>query len=288
MNAVTLFGSHVSQENYPKIMKVIHDISLHGIPIYIYKPFYDILSSFNPLPAEIIPSDAFSHTPTDIIFSIGGDGTFLKCAHTYYTSSAAIVGINMGKLGFLADIMPEQIYKRIQDIQNKKYIEISRTLLEVSYSESYKGIGLNEISLQRSNHLKLIKISVSINNSFLGSFWADGVIISTPTGSTGYSLSLGGPIITPSNNCIVITPIAPHTLNVRPIIIPDHNEITIRAEGEYTDYLISHDYESIAVKESPEITIKKSAHTITTLQFNDSNFFKTLRTKLQLGVDVRK
>ncbi|HOS85257.1 MAG TPA: NAD(+)/NADH kinase [Bacteroidales bacterium] len=288
MNSIALFGSTISEDVYPAIYNIIQKLQQANYTLQIYAPFYKKLSEHYTFPTITTFTNATEIQATYIL-SLGGDGTFLKCAHTCYTSGIPMLGINLGKLGFLAEVMPRQIEECINDLQNKKYSICNRSILEFTNTNNYiQGIGLNEITLQRSNHLKLLKISITINNDFLCSYWADGVIVSTPTGSTGYSLSLGGPIITPDSKTFVITPIAPHTLNVRPIIVPDSSIITIKAHGEFTDFLISNDFTSSICKDSPEITIKKSEHTIQTIQFEHISFFDTLRSKLQLGIDVRK
>lgn len=288
MNTIALFGSTISEEVYPAIHNIIQKLEQAHYTIQMFEPFYNKLSEHFSLPYISTFNNA-QQIDSELILSLGGDGTFLKCVHTCYTSNIPIVGINLGKLGFLAEIMPRQIEECLEYLEQKKYKICPRSILQFTDStKNIHGIGLNEITIQRSNHLKLLKISISINNDFLCSYWADGVIVSTPTGSTGYSLSLGGPIITPDSKVLVITPIAPHTLNVRPIIVPDTSTITIKAEGEYTDYLISNDFTSSIVNESPEITIQKSTHTIQTIQFEHISFFDTLRSKLQLGIDVRK
>lgn len=288
MNTIALFGSTISEETYPAINNIIQKLQNAEYTIQMYEPLYKKLSEHYSFPT-ITTFNTSDEIHSHYILSLGGDGTFLKCAHTCYKSGIPLLGINLGKLGFLAEVMPRQIEECIEHLQHKNYTICSRSLLEFNTAnKQLQGIGLNEITIQRSNHLKLLKISISINNDFLCSYWADGVIVSTPTGSTGYSLSLGGPIITPDSKTLVITPIAPHTLNVRPIIVPDTSIITIQAEGEYTDYLISNDYTSAILKEIPVITIQKSKHTIQTIQFEHISFFDTLRTKLQLGIDVRK
>jgi NAD+ kinase len=288
MNTVALYGASISEEIYTAVYNIIQKLQQSKYSIYMYEEFYVKLSKHYSLP-NITPFSDFNTIQSDVILSLGGDGTFLKCAHASYTSHIPILGINLGKLGFLAEVMPRQLEECLNHLQENKYTICSRSILEFEdSSKQLYGIGLNEITIQRSNHLKLLKISISINNDYLCSFWADGVIVSTPTGSTGYSLSLGGPIITPNSKTLVITPIAPHTLNVRPIIIPDSSTIRIKAEGEYTNYLISNDFMSSVLNESPTITIQKSKNTIQTIQFEHISFFDTLRSKLQLGIDVRK
>ena len=288
---IAIFGTNISSDFKQKVEEVIHSFITAGFDTIIHKDFKEYLQSNS---FSINNTDVFTelhNSNADVLISLGGDGTFLKCAHLCYKERIPIVGINFGKLGFLAQTNPNDIDQIIKLLKEKQYTLQKRTLLDFSYKNNSKkisDIGLNEITLQKSNAVKLIKLNVYVDNEFLCSFWADGVAISTPTGSTGYSLSLGSPILTPDNHSFIITPIAPHTLNIRPIIIPDDKKITIEATGDYTEFLISNDYISQIVKHNPTINIKKSKYTISTIEFHSKNFFGTLREKLNLGMDIRK
>lgn len=286
---IAIYGTSISTEFKPKAEETIHSFIAAGFDLSIYKDFKANINSHS-FSIQNLPEFTEISKENDIIISLGGDGTFLKCAHLCYNKNIPILGVNFGKLGFLAQINPDDIDTIIKYIKEKQFSVIKRSLLDFSYKSGRKkisGIGLNEITLQKSNAVKLIKINIYVGNEFLCSFWADGVAISTPTGSTGYSLSLGSPILTPENHSFIITPIAPHTLNIRPIIIPDNEKIKIEATGEFTDFLVSNDYLSQSIQQ-PIINIKKSKHTISTIEIPGKNFFGTLREKLNLGMDVRK
>ncbi|MCQ2959357.1 MAG: NAD(+)/NADH kinase [Bacteroidales bacterium] len=288
---IAFFGVNISQDYKNKFEEILKCFIDAGFELSIYKEFKEYLEcqKFNIF--DIQDFTDIDEKQTDIIISLGGDGTFLKCAHLCYKKNIPILGINFGKLGFLAQTNPNDITQVIQYIKEKKYSVKKRFLLDFSLKndkKTTKGIGLNEITLQKSNAVKLIKINVFVGKEFLCSFWADGVVVSTPTGSTGYSLSLGSPILTPDNHSIIITPIAPHTLNIRPIIIPDNEDITLEATGEFTEFLISNDYQSQTIKNTPIIHIKKSRYSISTLEMPNTTFFCTLRDKLNLGMDIRK
>lgn len=288
---IAVFGTNISDEYKSKAEEVIHSFIANGFDVSIYKDFKSALDSASFSIGNLPEFTEIKENSFDILLSLGGDGTFLKCAHLCYATNTPILGINFGKLGFLAQTNPDDIDFIIKDIQNKKFSIRQRTVLDFSYAtdkEILNGIGLNEITLQKSNTVKLIKINVYVGKEFLCSFWADGVAVSTPTGSTGYSLSLGAPILAPENHSLIITPIAPHTLSMRPIIIPDTETITIEATGEYTDFLLSNDFMSQTIQTNPSVVIKKSPHTISTVEFKDSSFFCTLRQKLKLGIDIRK
>ncbi|MCL2327217.1 MAG: NAD(+)/NADH kinase [Bacteroidetes bacterium] len=287
---IALFGFGIVEDYYPEIEAVIKTLTSTPHTISIYHEFAKKLRAKGFKTFDCIEYSTASDMPVDFVFSLGGDGTFLKCAHFFYKYETLLLGINFGKLGFLADVMPEKILDYVEKLEKKQFSICTRTVLNyVSESTpTIQGMALNEITIQKSNNLKLIRLKLSINGVPVYSFWADGIIISTPTGSTGYALSLGGPIITPESNTLAIVPIAPHSLTVRPIIIPDNSVIEIEAHGEFTDFFISGDYLSEQVEILPKMLIKKSPFDIFTVQFNDMNFFEILRNKLQLGFDVRK
>jgi len=290
MYTVAIFGTNISSTHFDSISKLLDKIKAAGFNLYIYESFHKLIKSGG-IDLQFDTYSNFDSINPDFIFSLGGDGTFLKCSHLFYRYQVPILGINFGKLGFLAEVTPECIENIIFDLQENKFSICERSLLDYSLeteSQTKYGIALNELSLQKSNILKLIKINTFIDDNFLSSFWADGIIISTPTGSTGYSLSLGGPIITPDSKSFIINAIAPHTLSVRPIIIPDTSIITIQAEGEYTNFLLSNDYKSTLIDTKPKITIRKSNIYVKTLQLHSLTFFDTLRKKLNWGIDIRK
>jgi NAD+ kinase len=287
---IALFGAGVAEDYYPVIESIIETLVKTPHTIYIYADFAEKLHNKGFNTHDCITYTQAGNQNFDFVFSLGGDGTFLKCAHFFYRFETPLIGINFGKLGFLADVMPEHILQYLEKLENKQYTICARTVLEYT-SEStpaIQGMALNEITVQKSNNLKLIRLKLSINGNAVCSFWADGIIISTPTGSTGYALSLGGPIITPDSNTLAVVPIAPHSLTMRPIIIPDNSVVEIEAHGEFTDFFISGDYNSQQVTILPKLIIQKSMFDIFTVQFNDMTFFEILQNKLQLGLDVRK
>lgn len=290
MKRIAIFGTSISEDHQTQAAEIIKKFIAAGFDMSIFSDFknkwnesynFDSIKEFDDITKESF----------DVIISLGGDGTFLKCAHLCYQKDTPILGINFGKLGFLAQTKPDDIDFIITQLQQNSFSIRKRSILDFSFMDNntpHQGIGVNEITLQKSNAVKLIKINIYVSDEFLCSFWADGVAVSTPTGSTGYSLSLGSPILSPDNQSVVITPIAPHTLSVRPIVIPDSEVITIEATGEYTNFLISNDFQSITIQNKPTIRIQKSTHVISTVEFNNTNFFETLREKLKLGYDIRK
>ena len=225
------------------------------------------------------------------IICVGGDGTILKASSYVKNMGIPIIGINTGRLGFLAKIKAVEIDNVIEAITKKKYKISEKTLLRVSYKnkkqENKLGVALNELSITRKNTTSLITIETKLNDEYLNTYWADGLIIATPTGSTGYSLSCGGPIIIPESKNLVITPIAPHNLNARPLIIPDNTNITLKISGRENEFFVSLDSKITTLSNEMLILIKKAPYKIKMIQLENDNFLQTLRDKLYWGKDKR-
>ena len=235
---------------------------------------------------ETLPLD------TDFLFCIGGDGSMLRAIMTVKDSNVPILGINTGRLGFLTSLQKESLNVGLKQLWENKYSIINRSLLEVKLSEANEAIdsfpyALNEISVNRKNTASLISVNTRLDNEPLTTYWADGLIISTPTGSTGYSLSSGGPIMSPQTAGFVLTPIAPHNLNIRPLIIPNTTTIELEVTGRGEDHLLSLDSRIITVNQETRIQVKKAPFTLATVELHDNAFFKTLRDKLFWGFDTR-
>jgi NAD+ kinase len=237
-----------------------------------------------------------SHSELDdsfeMLISIGGDGTMLRAVTLVGNSGVPILGINAGRLGFLATVQKENIAEFMQFVIDKKYTLSKRTLLSLSCTPENEAIqdlnfALNEISVSRKDSTSMITIETYLNDEFLNSYWADGLIIATPTGTTGYSLSCGGPILTPDVKSLVITPIAPHNLNARPLVISDETKIRLRVTGREEQYLVSLDSRIAAVKNESILTITKTPFQINMVEIPEETFLKTLRTKLLWGEDRR-
>ncbi|MDR6844116.1 NAD kinase [Flavobacterium granuli] len=228
----------------------------------------------------------------DMLISIGGDGTILRAVTLVRNSGVPILGINAGRLGFLATVQKENIAAFMQFVIDKKYKISKRTLLSLSCLPENKAIeglnfAMNEISVSRKETTSMITIDTYLNDEFLNSYWADGLIIATPTGTTGYSLSCGGPILTPDVKSLVITPIAPHNLNARPLVVPDATEIRLKVSGREEQYLVSLDSRITSVANDSILTIKKTNFEINMVEIPEETFLKTLRTKLLWGEDRR-
>lgn len=244
------------------------------------------------------PSPKLEETPQkngipnnlDCLITIGGDGTFISGITHPKLSNTPTLGINTGRLGFLADILPEEIPEALSNILNKNYEIEKRSLLSVKtlpeqdISFSY---ALNEIAILKHHTSNMIRIHAYINETFLTSYWADGLIIATPTGSTAYSMSAGGPILHPESKNLVITPIAPHNLSNRPLVIPDHNQISLKIESRDGKFLVSLDANSYAIDNKFEVLIEKSEKCASLIKIKENNFYQTIRNKLMWGIDKR-
>ncbi len=228
----------------------------------------------------------------DIFISVGGDGTILQSINFVRDLDIPIMGINTGRLGFLATVHKEEIRTTISRLIKKEYKISQRSLLCIITDpevEELRGnnFALNEIAVSRKNSTSMITIDTWLDDEPLTAYWADGLIVSTPTGSTGYSLSCGGPVITPATKALVITPIAPHNLNARPLVIKDNTRITLRVSGRADDYLVSMDSRLATLKNNTTVTIKKAPFKIKIVEFTSDTFLKTLRKKLLWGEDKR-
>ena len=229
---------------------------------------------------------------TDFLFCIGGDGSMLQAIITVKDSKVPILGINTGRLGFLTSLQKESLNIGLKQLWENNYTLIDRDLLEVKLPNSNEVVdsfpyALNEITVSRKNTASLISIDTRLNSKSLTTYWADGLIISTPTGSTGYSLSSGGPIMSPQTASFVLTPIAPHNLNIRPLIVPNSTVVELEVTGRGQDHLLSLDSKIISLNQETKILVKKAPFSIATVELNDNAFFKTLQDKLFWGLDTR-
>ena len=236
--------------------------------------------------------DQILEEKVDFLFSVGGDGTILRSISLIRDTKIPILGINAGRLGFLTSIKRETLEEGLNLFFKCKYTKIERSLLEVSTKESVDalkdfGYALNEVSINRKNSTSMLSIDAKLDDHYLTTYWADGLLIATPTGSTGYSLSSGGPIVSPSSKCIIVNPIAPHNINMRPLIVPDETNFEISVNGRDKTHLLSLDSRIFTLKNGNDIYIKKATFKVITVQLNGTFFFNTLREKLFWGQDSR-
>lgn len=290
---IALYGLTVNPDFTDELARLLELLKEKQIENFVYRPFLEYLQQECDLFPEV--AGVFENgedLPADVsyIFSLGGDGTLLKSFTVAQKISIPLVGINSGRLGFLSDISRDEIERALDDIISGNIIIDERTVLElevVHNDHSDFHYALNEITVTKLDSSSMINIHALINNEFLNTYWADGLIVATPTGSTAYSLSVGGPILTPDSQNFVISPIAPHHLTVRPIVVPDHNLITLRVEGRGLHFLTSVDSQSEAIYFSVLLMIRKASFNVKTVRLKDHNFFSTLRNKLMWGVDKR-
>jgi len=291
---VAIYGQYYQNSTEPIIKDIFVFFNKNNVEMVIESHFFKILNDKGIIHNEY--KTFTSHTELDksfdMLISIGGDGTILRAATLVRDSGVPILGINAGRLGFLATVQKENIDKFMKCVMDKKYTISKRTLLSLKCSPDNEAIqdinfAMNDICVSRKDTTSMITIKTYLNNEYLNSYWADGLIVATPTGSTGYSLSCGGPILTPDAKNIVITPIAPHNLNARPLVIPDDTEIRMKVSGREANYLISLDSRIMSVKNETILTIKKNPFQINMVEIPEETFLKTLRTKLFWGEDPR-
>jgi len=288
---IAIYGRPSPSNRCEEAKKIFAQLDALGIEYIVHQAYYDSLKKHITFSANVITySSELAANSVDYLVSIGGDGTFLESLPYVVKAGIPILGINTGKLGFLSLVPKDDIEPAITALKEKKFTIQSRTLLNLEATDSIFGknnYALNEVCVQRKDTSTMITIHAYINGEFLNSYWADGLIIATPTGSTAYSLSCSGPILLPEDSSFILTPIAPHNLNVRPVVIPDSSTITLKVEGRTPTYLVSLDSRSVAMDGSKELTIRKASLGVKLIQLPDYSFAKTLRTKLNWGKDLR-
>ena len=289
---IAIYGQNYSKESNQKAFEILLEVLLQlKLEIIIEADFLNLQDQKFRDNAQIKTFKTLDNS-YELLISIGGDGTILRAITYVRDMGIPIVGINTGRLGFLATIQTDEIESALTEIVNGKYKISERTLLSVSTDINNEEIdqtnfALNEIAISRKNTTSMITVETHLNDEYLTSYWADGLILSTPTGSTGYSLSCGGPVITPDANNFALTPIAPHNLSARPLIIPDHTKVTLRVDGREDQFLLSLDSRIVTLPNTTTITIKKADFVIKMVERQDETFLDTLRKKLLWGEDRR-
>ena len=287
---IALFGKSFSPENGAYMRQLLMHLSGHQSKILVYKPFLLFIEPYIPFGVKYGVFESHSDLEADILFSIGGDGTILDTVPLVLDSGMPVAGINMGRLGFLSSISKDEIAKAVGSVLSGDYAVEQRTLLELVSPENVFGdvrYALNELNVIRNPEHSLLAIKVFVDNVYLNTYWGDGILLATPTGSTAYSLSAGGPIIAPNAKNFVITPIAAHNLTVRPIVIPDDSEIRIQVEGREKKFVFSMDSRTCALDTSVELKVRKADFCLNLARMKDEDFFGTIRNKLMWGKDNR-
>ena len=285
---IGIFGNEYHAGKQDPIQELFDRLKERNADIWVEKKFYRSLSqtfAFEPEIAGLIHHDSF---PLDMVFSLGGDGTFLRTASWVGYQPVPILGINTGRLGFLADISPSDIEQTLEEIFKGEYSLEEKSLLQLEAPMPYpRPYALNEIAVLKRDTASMIVISVYLNDEFLTEYLADGLLLSTPTGSTAYNLSVNGPIMLSQSESFVLSPVAPHSLNMRPLVIPNNFKIRLHVESRQKNFLVSLDGRSTAFPSGSELSIGKADFTLKVVKRLQQNFYETLRKKLLWGADVR-
>ncbi|KAF2329439.1 NAD kinase [Flavobacterium daemonense] len=291
---IAIYGQYYQNSTEPIIKDIFLFFTSNNVEIVIEENFLQMLYEKQLVKKDYktFSSNTILDNSFEMLISIGGDGTVLRSAAFVRNSGVPLLGINAGRLGFLAKVQKENIDSLLQFVIDQNYTTSERTLLGLTSepkNEAFEELNfaMNEVTVSRKDTTSMITVETYLNNEYLNSYWADGLIISTPTGSTGYSLSCGGPILTPDVKSLVITPIAPHNLTARPLVIPDDTEITLRVSGREDQYLVSLDSRISSVKNESVLKIKKTDYKIKMVEIPGETFLKTLRNKLLWGEDKR-
>lgn len=293
MVKVAIYGRF--KDSFPKeyIAIVLEQLHVYKTSIYVESSCLSYVNEISDKKYDSFTSYKDLDSSFDFLISIGGDGTILRAISYIRDSGVPIIGVNTGRMGFLATIQKDKIKSSIDKIINKEYHVSERSLLilksptDISDLDEEFNFALNEIAVSRKNTTSMIKVKTYLNDEYLTSYWADGLIVSTPTGSTGYSLSCGGPVVAPDSDSFVLTPIAPHNLNARPLVIPENIQIKLFVSGREQSHLASLDSRIITVENETELIIQKADFTIKMIEPKGESFLNTLRNKLLWGEDKR-
>ncbi|MDG2344399.1 MAG: NAD kinase [Flavobacteriales bacterium] len=290
---VALFGKSVKADSVPFVKELINQLKAVHADVFFNPYINNIAEEVLDLQSNNI-FDLNSEFPKDLDFliSIGGDGTLLDTIPLVNDSNLPILGINAGRLGFLANTAQEEIALAVKALEDKTYKIDERSLIEVNSTNSSSPFGnsnyaLNEVTIHKKDSSSMLAIHAYVNDEFLNTYWADGLIVATPTGSTAYSLSCGGPILSPSSDNFVITPIAPHNLNLRPMVVNDNVTIKLQLDSREEQCLVAMDSRSVSIENELELELKRANFNIRLIELPNQNFFKTIRNKLFWGKDVR-
>lgn len=289
---VAIYSRFIEDEQQSEVQHFFDELIRQGLQPVIHKPFLDKIGSVYALPSNI---SSFSESgdldeSIEFLISLGGDGTLLDTVSLVRDKNIPVLGINFGRLGFLASIGKEELTTAVTSLVDRTFVVDKRSLIHLDANKPLFGdvpYGLNEFAIHKTDTSPMIKIHTYLNGEFLNTYWADGLIVSTPTGSTGYSLSCGGPVVFPDSASFVITPVAPHNLNVRPIVVPDNNIISFEVEGRTENFLCAMDSRKEIVDKQVQLAVRSEGFTLSLIRLNENNFLQTLRGKLSWGLDTR-
>ncbi|MFC2129668.1 NAD kinase [Bacteroidota bacterium] len=289
---VAIYGRNFHSSARENVATLFSRLKSMNVDVFVFKPFFEFMQSKSGLRPKVKGMfEGFDDLPkdTDFLFSVGGDGTFLETVSIVRDSGIPVVGLNTGRLGFLSYISQDSLEESLDSILSGNFDIEERMLLEVSSTgDSIQpvNVALNEVRIYK-NAASLVTVHVHVDDEFLSSYWADGLILSTPTGSTAYSLSVGGPIVVPESNTIVLSPIAPHNLTVRPLVLPGKAVLQFSVDTREPSYQLALDSRSIDVPVKEKITVKRAAYSLKMVRIENNSFYSTLRNKLMWGIDKR-
>ena len=290
---IAIYSRGIENDQLKDIHQFFDELISNGIePVFFQDFFNQFYSAIKLDDNKYSTFNSFEDLDDSIecLISLGGDGTLLDTVTLVRDSGIPVLGINYGRLGFLANIGKEEIHAAIDAIANRKYVIDKRSMVHLEANVPLFGktpYGLNEFTIHKKDSSPMIKIHTYLNGEFLNTYWADGLIVATPTGSTGYSLSCNGPVVFPDSRSFVITPVAPHNLNIRPIIVPDNNIISFELEGRTDGFVITLDSRREIISKEVQLAIKKETFDIKLIRMNENHFLQTLRGKISWGLDKR-
>ncbi len=290
---IALYSRHLKPKDVQPVQELFEQLKAHQFYPHVYGPYFESMQGKIDFPSSVTVFETYEdlkRLDIQLMISLGGDGTILDTTTFVRDSGIPIMGINLGRLGFLASIQKNQIAKAIEGFANGAYVLDKRTLLHLDSNMPIfqdTPFALNDLTLLKRDTSSMITVHTFINGEFLNSYWADGIIMATPTGSTGYSLSCGGPIIFPNSGNFVITPVAPHNLNVRPIVISDNSVVSFEVEGRARNFLCTLDSRYEQIDATHQIAVRKEDFSISVVRLHGNNFLGTIREKLAWGLDKR-
>ncbi|MBL0134451.1 MAG: NAD kinase [Chitinophagaceae bacterium] len=289
---VAIYSRALDYDQQGEVQQLLNELANEKVEPVIYQPFFEKLKSTFRFPDKfsLFTNSGDLDESIDCLISLGGDGTLLDTVTLVRDKNIPVLGINFGRLGFLASLGKDEIPSAVQSLVKQTMIIDKRSLIHLDANKSLFGdvpYGLNEFAIHKTDTSPMIKIHTYLNGEFLNTYWADGLIVATPTGSTGYSLSCSGPVVFPDSGSFVITPVAPHNLNVRPIVVPDNNIISFEVEGRADHFICALDSRRELVDKKVQLAVRKEAFNIGLVRLNENNFLQTLRNKLSWGLDTR-
>jgi len=289
---VAIYSRGLDPEQGNSLHVLLEELLSHGIQIFIYEPLLEQFDLPSQLTAELTPFHFSDDLDQDVecLIGIGGDGTILDAVTIVKDSNIPILGINFGRLGFLASISRDELSVAVDALVNRTYVLDKRSLIHVDANQPLFGnaaFALNEFAIHKRDTSPMIKIHTYLNGEFLNTYWADGLVVSTPTGSTGYNMSCNGPILFPESSSFVITPVAPHNLNVRSIVVADDSIISFEVEGRSDQFICVMDSRREIVDINIQLAVRKEKFSVNLIRLNENSFLSTLRTKLTWGLDKR-